>query len=145
MKSKLLQNGKPNTYVIVFETGDEAANGLLEFVKQNRIGSGFFFGLGAFERATVAFFDLETKQYQHIPINEQTEVLSLVGNIALYEGEPRIHAHVVLGKRDGAAHGGHLISAEVRPTLEIWLTESPQIIERKMNQTVGLPLIDFSS
>ena len=141
MKSKLLQNENQRTFVIVFETGDEVINGLLEFAKQNQINSGFFTGLGAFERVTVAFYDLEKKEYQHIPINEQTEVMSLVGNIVLYEGEPKLHAHVVVGKRDGTAHGGHLISARVRPTLEIWLTASPQIIERKMNEEVGLPLI----
>src|SRR5687767_11203819 len=124
MKSKLLQNENQRTFVIVFETGDEVINGLLEFAEQNQINSGFFTGLGAFERVTVAFYDLEKKEYQHIPINEQVEVMSLVGNIALYEGEPKLHTHVVLGKRDGTAHGGHLISADVRPTLEIWLTES---------------------
>ena len=144
MKTKLLQNEKQSTFVIVFETGDEIMSGLLEFAKQNQIKSGFFTGLGAFERVTVAFYDLEKKEYQHIPINEQVEVMSLVGNIALYEGEPKLHAHVVLGKRDGTAHGGHLISAQVRPTLEIWLIESPQIIERKMNGEVGLPLIVLS-
>jgi hypothetical protein len=144
MKSKLLQNENQRTFVIVFETGDEVINGLLEFAKQNQINSGFFTGLGAFERVTVAFYDLEKKEYQHIPVNEQTEVMSLVGNIVLYEGEPKLHAHVVVGKRDGTAHGGHLISARVRPTLEIWLTASPQIIERKMNEEVGLPLIDLS-
>ena len=144
MKSKLLQNENQRTFVIVFETGDEVINCLLEFAKQNQINSSFFTGLGAFERVTVAFYDLEKKEYQHIPVNEQTEVMSLVGNIVLYEGEPKLHAHVVVGKRDGTAHGGHLISARVRPTLEIWLTASPQIIERKMNEEVGLPLIDLS-
>ena len=144
MKSKLLQNEKQNTFLIVFETGDEVIDGLLEFAKQNQINSGFFTGLGAFERVTVAFYDLEKKEYQHIPINEQTEVMTLVGNFTLYEGEPKLHAHVVVGKRDGTAHGGHLISARVRPTLEIRLTGSPQIIERRMNEEVGLPLIDLS-
>lgn len=144
MKSKLL-NDKQNekTFVIVFETGDEAAGGLLEFAKQNKIQSGFFFGLGAFERATLAFFDLETKEYQHIPINEQVEVMSLVGNIALYQGEPRVHAHAVVGKRDGTAHGGHLISGQVRPTLEVWLTESAPGIARKLDAATNLPLIDL--
>ena len=99
----------------------------------------------AFERVTIAFFDLETKEYQHIPLDEQVEVMSLIGNIALYEGEPKIHAHVVLGKRDGTAHGGHLISAQVRPTLEVWLTESPQTITRKLDETTNLPLIDLEA
>jgi predicted DNA-binding protein with PD1-like motif len=86
---------------------------------------------------------LETKEYQHIPINEQVEVMSLAGNIALYNGEPKIHAHIVIGKRDGTAHGGHIIEAAVRPTLEMFLTESPQTITRILDKATNLPLLNL--
>lgn len=92
---------------------------------------------------TLGFFDLEKRDYEKIPVNEQVEVMSLIGNIALYDGEPRIHAHIVVGKRDGTAHGGHLLSAHVRPTLEMFLTEQPQMIRRKLDEATSLPLIDL--
>ena len=53
-------------------------------------------------------------------------MLSLLDNLALDQGKPKVHAHVVLGKADGSAHGGHLLEAHVRPTLEVTLIESPR-------------------
>jgi len=72
-------------------------------------------------------------------------VLSLLGDIALADGKPKLHAHVVLGKRDGSAHGGHLLEAHVRPTLEVILTESPSHLERVHDPETGLPLIRIRS
>ena len=68
-------------------------------------------------------------------------MLSLVGDIALKAGEPQVHVHVVLGKRDGTAHGGHLLNAVARPTLELIVTESPEHLQKKYDKTTGLALI----
>jgi DUF296 family protein family protein len=69
-------------------------------------------------------FDWEKKGYERIAVREQVEVLAFVGDIALQDGKPNLHAHVVLGGRDGNARGGHLLSARVRPTtLEVIVTE----------------------
>jgi len=68
-------------------------------------------------------------------------VLSLAGDIALDEGKPQVHAHVVVGKSDGTAHGGHLLEAHVRPTLEVILVESPQHVQRQTDRESGLALI----
>jgi predicted DNA-binding protein with PD1-like motif len=145
MRVVCLNEDNDQTFVVVFETGDEVISGLTDFARQNKVQTAFLSGVGAFQRATLAFFDLETKEYLHIPIDEQTEVMSVAGNITLYQGEPKIHSHAVVGKRDGTAHGGHVIEAIVRPTLEIFLTTSPKIIRRKMDEMVGLPLIDFDA
>jgi uncharacterized protein len=69
-------------------------------------------------------------------------VLSLVGDIALKDDGPQVHAHVVLGKADGTAHGGHVLEAHVWPTLEVVLTESPKHLHRKFDPETGLALID---
>jgi predicted DNA-binding protein with PD1-like motif len=81
--------------------------------------------------------------YRKIAMQEQVEVLSLVGDIALKDGAPQLHAHVVVGKSDGTAHGGHLIEAHVWPTLEVILTESPKHLWRKIDPETGLALIDL--
>jgi predicted DNA-binding protein with PD1-like motif len=103
----------------------------------------FFFGIGAFEHVTLAFFDLVKKEYEHIPIDEQVEVTSLIGNISMYNGEPKIHAHAVVGKRDGTAHGGHLIEAVVRPTLEVHVSVSDTELRRRLDAETNLPLLDL--
>ena len=93
--------------------------------------------------ALLGYFDWEKKDYEKIPVNEQTEVLALVGDIAEQEDgrKKKVHAHVVLGRRDGAACGGHLLSAKVRPTLEVILTESPGHLRRVHDPRSGLALI----
>ena len=132
------------SFVLVFETGDEAVKGLLEFARENEVKTAFFFGIGAFGRVTLAYFDLEKKNYEHIPIDEQVEVMSLAGNISRLEGDPKVHAHVVVGNRDGAAHGGHLIEGVVRPTLEIFMSVSETPLRRKLDAATNLPLLDLN-
>jgi uncharacterized protein len=59
-------------------------------------------------------------------VGEQVELLSLAGDVALSDGEPVIHAHVVVGCRDTTTRGGHLIDATVRPTLELIIEDPPR-------------------
>lgn len=141
MKSKQLNSGV--TFILVFETGDKVIENLTNFARQKSVAGAFFFGLGAFEHATLAFFDLAKKEYEYIPIEEQVEVMSMIGNISMYRDEPKIHAHAVIGKRDGTAHGGHLIEGLVRPTLEIFVTTSGEELRRSLDETTNLPLLDL--
>jgi predicted DNA-binding protein with PD1-like motif len=76
-----------------------------------------------------------------IAVGEQVEVLSLVGDIALDGDEPKVHAHAVLGRRDGSTVGGHLLEAHVRPTLEVVLVESPAYLRRLHDAASGIALI----
>jgi predicted DNA-binding protein with PD1-like motif len=142
---KITESDGIRNFIIVFDPGDEAAAKLLDFAQQENVAHASFTALGAFEKCTFAFFDLDTKQYDNIDINEQVEVMSLVGNVASVENEPKLHAHVVIGKRNGTAHGGHLVSGHVRPTLEVSLTAFDKKIMRKTDETTGLPLIDLDA
>jgi hypothetical protein len=115
---------------------------LLEhFAAAQRITAARFTAIGAFSEATVAYFDWESKEYERIPLPAQHEVLSLIGDIALDGERPKVHAHVVLGTRDGHTRGGHLIDARVRPTLEVMLEESPRNLQRVHDADSGLALI----
>ncbi|MDP8926450.1 MAG: DNA-binding protein [Actinomycetota bacterium] len=143
MKAKLLhEEGGQKTFALVFEAGDEVVSELTGFAKENGLDAADFTALGAFSGATLGYFDVEKKEYEEIPVGEQAEVLSLVGNVAVKEaGEPQVHAHAVLGLRDGATRGGHLLEARVRPTLEVVLTESPEHLKRRWDDEAGLALI----
>jgi predicted DNA-binding protein with PD1-like motif len=142
VKTKLLheQQGQ-KTFAVVFGTGDEVINGLQAFAKENHLGGSHFTAIGAFSDVTMGFFDWDKKDYQKLQINEQVEVLSCIGDIALDKGEPKVHAHVVVGKSDGTAHGGHLMEARVRPTLEVIVVESPKHLIRRTDDETGLALI----
>ncbi len=142
MRSKLLQDQSgERTFAVVFDTGDEVAAGLLAFAREANLIAAHFTAIGAFRDVTLGYFDLDKKDYLKIPVREQVEVLSLVGNVAAHEGKPKIHAHVVVGKRDGTAHGGHLVEAHVRPTLEVMVVESPKHLYRQYDPATGLALI----
>jgi predicted DNA-binding protein with PD1-like motif len=51
--------------------------------------------------------------------------------------------HVVVGRSDGTAHGGHLLEARVRPTCELILTESPTRLQKKLDPGSGIALIQI--
>ena len=125
MKCRLIAATGQKTWAIVLDANEEAAGALLEFAREQKLSAAQLTGIGAFSEVELGFFEIEKKEYKRIPIREQLEVLSLTGDVTLSEGKPKVHAHVVLGKRDGTAWGGHLLKGIVRPTLEVILTESP--------------------
>lgn len=131
------------TYVLVFGRGDQVMQELQRFARQRKLTGSSLTAIGAFERATLGYFNWQRKDYDRIEVNEQVEVVTLVGDIALADGEPKIHAHVVLGRRDGSALGGHLLEATVRPTLELTLVETPATLQRYHDPETGLNLIRF--
>jgi predicted DNA-binding protein with PD1-like motif len=142
MKAKQINDEGRKTWAVVFDTGDEMVAGLTEFAKREGLAASQITAIGAFQDATLGYFDLEEKDYRRIPVREQVEVLALIGDIALANGEPKLHLHVVVGRRDGSAMGGHLLSAHVRPTLEVIVTESPAHLRRRHDPETGLALID---
>ena len=142
VRAKQLQGEGQRTFALVFGTGEEVVSGLTEFARKHSLDAASFTAIGAFGAATLGYFDMEDKEYERIPVHEQVEVLSLVGNIARNEeGEPKTHAHVVLGCSDGTTRGGHLLEGLVRPTLEVVLTETPEHLRRETDEETGLPLI----
>ena len=145
MKTTLLhEHAGMRTFALVLAAGDEAMRSLQALAAEQRLSASHFTGIGALSRAVVAYFDWTSKKYQHIPIDEQVEVLSLAGDIALDKVRPKVHAHFVLGKADGTALGGHLIEGHVRPTLELVVTEAPAHLRRRFDPESGLALIDPS-
>lgn len=140
MKSKRLGDGEER-HVLVFDKGDEVVEQLLAFAKKERVTAGSFTGIGAFSDVTLGFFERERKEYKRIPLAEQVEVLTLAGDITLKDGEPQVHAHVVVGKADGTAHGGHLLVGHVWPTLELVVVESAAELRRRFDPETKPPLI----
>ncbi len=145
VKSKLIYDVQgERVFAVVFDPGEEAASGLLAFAKQASLTAAHFTAIGAFSDVTLGYIDLEKKDYKHNRLREQVEVLSLIGNVALHEGKPKVHAHIVVGRSDGTAHGGHLIEGQVQPTLEVVITESPHHLRRTTDPRTGLALLNLA-
>jgi hypothetical protein len=142
MKSKLINDGSQRTFVLVLDKGDEAVSCIEGFARDNGITAAQITAIGAFSDLVLGFFDWDTKDYRRIPLKQQVEVVSLLGDVALDpEGEAALHPHVVVSRSDGMAMGGHLLEAHVRPTLEVILTESPRHLQKRKDPESGLALI----
>lgn len=134
------------TYVLVLDAGEEVMGAMHRFADDEWLDGASFTSIGALERATLAWFDLEAKEYRDIAINEQVEVLACTGDIAIGpNGDRQVHAHAVVSGRDGAAKGGHLRQALVRPTLEVVLTEPLRQLRRTFRPEFGIALIDLKA
>lgn len=141
MRYKLV-NEQPRTFVLVFETNDELSQLLTTFARQQHVTAASFKAIGALSSVRLAWLNWETKQYDlSVSLDEQVELLSLLGDIALKDADPQVHAHAVVGRRDGTAFGGHLLQARVRPTCEVVLTESPAYLKKEFDPAAGIALI----
>jgi predicted DNA-binding protein with PD1-like motif len=143
MKVQLLsENGAQKSYAVIFYKGDEAFSGLTDFARQYNISAAHFTAIGALNGAQLGWFSPARKMYKVIPIEGQVEVLSMIGDIALYKGKPAVHTHMVVGFPDGSTRGGHVLEAHVNPTLEVMVTVDGNAMHKRLDPETDLTLID---
>lgn len=143
MQVQLLNQGEPTKqYAVIFYQGDEAFSGLLEFAEKYHVTSAHFTAIGAVNGATLGWFDPQRKMYKKIPINGQHEVIGMSGDIALYQGKPVVHTHMMVGTSDGTTRAGHVLAAYVSPTLEVMVTVDPVAMQKRFDPETDLTLID---
>jgi predicted DNA-binding protein with PD1-like motif len=128
-------------YAVIFYQGDEAFSGLLEFAQKYHVTSAHFTAIGAVNGATLGWFDPQRKMYKKIPITGQHEVIGMSGDIALFQGKPVVHTHMLVGGPDGTTQGGHVLEAYVSPTLEVMVTVDPVAMQKRLDPATGLTLI----
>ena len=146
MKSQLVA-GEPGGQIriVILDSGEEAFATLTRFANEASITAASVSAIGAFERATVGWFDFAARTYRKIEVNEQCEVLSAIGDVAVGDdGKASLHIHIVLGLSDGSTRGGHLLAGTVRPTLEVVLTDVPARLRRTKRADLGIALIDIA-
>jgi uncharacterized protein len=143
MQYKLIhEHAGQRTFAVVLATGDEVVASLSDFIKRENVHTAQLSAIGAFSDLVLMYFDWQQKKYQKIPVKEQVEVASLLGDVAEGpDGKPTLHIHLVVGTRDGSARAGHLGEAHVRPTLEVIVIESPAHLRKAKDAETGLALI----
>src|SRR5271170_6705760 len=143
MQVKLLNPGESTKqYAVIFYQGDEAFSGLLEFAEKYQVTSAHFTAIGALNGATLGWFDPQRKMYKKIPIVGQHEVIGMSGDIALFQGKPVVHTHMIVGGNDGTTRAGHVLDAYVSPTLEVMVTVDPITMQKRLDPATDLTLID---
>jgi uncharacterized protein len=146
MQVQLRNPGEPTKqYAVIFYQGDEAFSGLLEFAEKYHVTSAHFTAIGALNGATLGWFDPQRKMYKKIPINGQHEVIAMIGDIALYQGKPAVHTHMVVAGPDGTTRAGHVLAAFASPTLEVMVTVDPVTMQKRLEPETDLTLIDPAS
>ena len=143
MQVQLLNPGEATKqYAVIFYQGDEVYSGLQEFAEKYHVTSAHFTAIGALNGAIVGWFDPQRKMYKKIPINGQHELIGMSGDIALYQGRPVVHTHMVLGGPDGTTHAGHVLEAYASPTVEAMVTVDPVTMRKRLDPETNLTLID---
>ena len=143
MKWRMVNEGPQKTFVVVLDKGDEVVSCIEGFAREQRLGAAHFTVIGALSDAVLGWFDWDTKDYVKIPVTEQVEVVSMMGDVALGpDSQPALHPHAVLSRRDGTALGGHVLQTHVRPTLEVVITKSPRHLRKRKDPESGLALIE---
>jgi predicted DNA-binding protein with PD1-like motif len=145
MRSALLLDRGERTFVVVFDKDDEVVEGLTTFAGRQGLRASHLTAIGALRDVVLGYFDPAAREYRRIPVAEQVEVLSLLGVITLDGEKPKVHAHIVVGRSDGSARGGHLLEGHVWPTLEVVVEELPAHLQRRTDPETGLALIDLGS
>lgn len=133
------------TFALILAPGDEVLTALSDFAHEQSVSNAHFVAMGAAREPEVGWFDPVRKQYKILSLDEQVEVLTLAGDIALGEsGRPVVHAHGAFGRSDGSAWGGHLLRAIAWPTLEVYVTTYPSPLRKRRHPEFGVQVIDPS-
>lgn len=142
MRAKQLLGGEgARVFALVFTHGDHVMEPLVDFLREHSIAAGRLSGIGGLSEVTLGYFEWDRKEYQQHRLEEQVELLSLTGDVALADGDPQVHAHVVVGRSDTTVRGGHLLDGVVRPTLELIVEDAPAHLRKRHDPETGLALI----
>jgi len=126
-----------------FERDDEFISSLTAFAEEESIRFAVFSGLGGVRSAQIAYFNIDTREYETHQLDEQCELTSLIGNIAQRDGKLFVHAHATLGRSDLSVVGGHVMQLVTRPTIELWLRREEASVSRLLDDESGIALLDL--
>ena len=131
-------------YVLRLDPGEEIVASLTRLVEQENVQLGSVSAIGAAGDVTIGIFSTREKQYHSQRYQGDYEISALVGNVTRKEGKPYLHLHITIGNPvTGEVHAGHLTSAVISATLELFLQVWDGQVDRKFSDTVGLNLFEF--
>ena len=131
-------------YVLRLDPGEEIVASLTRLVEQEQVQLGSVTAIGAANDVTIGIFSTQEKRYHARRYQGDYEISALVGNVTRKEGEPYLHLHITIGNPvTGEVHAGHLTSATISATLELFLQVWDGQVGREFSDQVGLNLFRF--
>ncbi len=139
MKSKKVDE---NVYFLRLTHGEDVFEAIVTFLKNEKINCGEIKAIGSLEKYSLAYYD--GKEYLPIQKEEHVELVNLIGNISLKDGEPFPHMHAVISSITGSCVGGHVLPGNiVSYVVEVIITRFKEIVERKYDESSNLVLWDI--
>ncbi len=134
-----------NHFVLRLDPGEEVMKTLLKFVAQEDVRGGYFMAFGGFSRVRLCYFDVVARQFKPYDLDQQVEVVSLLGNVGRDNEQPVIHMHAAVSDARAHTSSGHVAEGIVRPTLEVFLTTFEGALRRARDPDTGLELLALSN
>jgi predicted DNA-binding protein with PD1-like motif len=133
-----------DSYLVRLEKGEEVVENLTSFVREQGIKAGMVSGIGAAADITLGYFDPATREYHKETLPGSYEVANISGNVSVLDGEEMLHLHATIADTKHNAKAGHIFSGRVSVTLEVVILPFPGVAERKMDESIGLNLLDLA-
>ncbi len=133
-----------NTVVLRLDAGDEVLSALKQVASAEQIKTAKVSGIGATNNLLVGVFDTSKGTYQEFLYTCNMEINNLCGNITTKDGLPYAHLHITCTNGEGKVVGGHLLSAKISLTAEIFIEIVNGTVTRTFNNKLGINCMDFS-
>ena len=132
-----------NTIVCRIDRGEEILDKIKEVALKENIKLANVNALGATNEFKVGVFKPEEKKYYSNEFKGDFEIVSLTGTINTMNGEFYTHIHMSAGNDKGELFGGHLNKAVVSATCEMIINIIDGVVDRKLDEDIGLNLFKF--
>lgn len=130
-------------FLIKLNKGEKIVENLTKFVNENKISSGYFYGIGAASSVEIAHYNVETQKYSSKIFDKPLEITNIIGSLGSFEGKPLIHPHITVGDENMQTFGGHLDEATISGTLELVFLDFKMALYKKIDPEVGLKTFDI--
>jgi predicted DNA-binding protein with PD1-like motif len=132
-------------HLVRLDRGEDVLEELTGYLARRCIGAGLVHGIGAVTDVQVGAYVSATSRYEKVSLEGEWELLSFQGTVALLDGEPFVHPHVVLSDAGAGVRGGHLFAARIAVTGEFTIIEAAVPVSRRLVEDVGLKLWSFDA
>ena len=133
-----------NKLVLRLDPGEEIFSSVEKVCKGEGILLGSVSGIGAISSLIAGVYDVQKKEYIQNSFEGAFEIVSLAGNITTKNGNTYVHLHISVGDDKGRVFGGHLNSAVISATAEIFIDIIDGKVEREVSKQTGLNIFLFN-
>jgi predicted DNA-binding protein with PD1-like motif len=132
-----------DAYLVRVFTGEEIVSTITEFARAHSIDAAEVSGIGAAYDVALGYFDRTTSQYDRRAVEGEVEIVSLLGNVSIKEGQPFPHLHANVSGRDFRPLAGHFFEGKAGATCELVIRPMKGYAQRTKDPSTGLFLLDL--